>query len=91
MSEFRAFTGAEPHGTIVVRLVESDSGPRAFISQVSDPTDGAEDSIEQSEEMPVEEALALARNKAANIDGGAEIVVDLGPEAQWDERWGRLT
>jgi len=40
--------------------------------------------------MAVEEALALARNKAKNIDGGADIVVELGPDAQWDDRWGRL-
>lgn len=91
MSQFRAYTGAEPSGTIVVRLVDGGEAPRAFIRQVSDPNDPAEDSIEQSEELPVEEALALARNKAANIEGGAEIVIDLGPEASWDERWGRLT
>lgn len=90
MSEFRAFTGNEPAGTIIVRLVSAETGPRAFIRRVSDPSDMGEDSIEQSEELPVEEALALARNKAANIEGGAEIVIDLGPQAEWDERWGRL-
>lgn len=90
MSDFRSFTGDEPMGTIVVRLVSSEDGPRAFIRQVSDPTDAAEESIEQSEELPVEEALALARNKAANIEGGAEIVIDFGPDTAWDERWGRL-
>lgn len=90
MSQFRSFTGREPAGTIVVRLVPGEDGPRAFIRQVDDPADSAEESIEQSEELPVEEALALARNKAANVEGGAEIVIDLGPEAAWDERWGRL-
>ncbi|SDG91584.1 hypothetical protein [Pelagibacterium luteolum] len=90
MSQFRAFTGSETQGTIVVRVLDSPEGPRAFIRQVSDPADVAEDTIEQSEEMPVEEALALARNKAANMDGGAEIVIDLGPDAKWDDHWGRL-
>lgn len=90
MTRFRSFKGNEPAGTIVVRLVDDGSEPRAFIRQVLDPSDPAEDSIEQSEELPVQEALALARNKAANIEGGAEIVIDLGPDTAWDERWGLL-
>lgn len=90
MSHFRTFTGDEPAGTVIVRLVSGEDGARAFIRQVSDPSDAAQESIEQSEQLAVEEALALAHNKAANIEGGAEIVIDLGPEAEWDERWGRL-
>lgn len=90
MPQYRAFAGDEPHGTIVVRLIKDGGMTRAFIRQVIDPGDIAEDSVEQSEELPVEEALALARNKAANIEGGADIVVDLAPETQWDEKWGRL-
>lgn len=90
MADFRPYSGSEPAGTIIVKLVAHGEGPRAFIRSVIDPSDPAEDAIEQSEEMAVEEALALARNKAKNIDGGADIVVELGPDAQWDDRWGRL-
>lgn len=90
MSRYRSFTGNEPEGTIVVRVVEGEAGPRAYIKAVAAPDDIAEDSIEQSEELPVDEALALARNKAANIEGGAEIVIDLGPKALWHSDWGVL-
>lgn len=90
MADYRFFTGNEPHGTIIVRVVASEEGPRAFIREVRDPTDSAEDSIEQSEEMPVEEALALARNKSANIEAAADIVVELSPEVEWDSGWGRI-
>lgn len=90
MPDYRAYSGDEPAGTIVVRVVASPNGPRAFIRAVDAPFDEAEESIEQSEEVPVEEALALARNKQDNIDGGAEIVIELGPDAAWDGRWGRL-
>lgn len=90
MHDYGRFGGAEPSGTIVVRLVSSPNGTRAFIRQVSDPNDIAEASVEQSEEMPVEEALILANNKAANIDGGAAVVVELGSDTIWDRKWGRL-
>lgn len=90
MQDYRSFEGTEPSGTIVIRLVASDNGTRAFIRQVSDPDDIAETAIEQSEELPVEEALALAHNKAANIDGGADVVIEIGPDTVWDEKWGRL-
>lgn len=90
MQDYRAFSGSAASGTIVVKLVQSANGPRAFIRQVSDPSDDAEETIEQSEEMPVEEALALANNKAANIKGGADVVIDIGSDANWNEKWGRL-
>lgn len=91
MPDFRVFTGNEPAGTIVVRLVATPDGPRAFIRAVAAPSDVAEEAIEQSEQVAVQEALALARNKQSNIDGGAQIVVELGPDTAWDTRWGSLT
>lgn len=90
MSDYRSFSGNEPSGTIVIRVVPSNDGPRAFIRSVEDAQDIAAESIEQSEQMKVEEALALARNKAANIAGGAEVVIELAPGANWDARWGHL-
>lgn len=90
MADYHRFSGNEPAGTIVIRVVSSCDGPRAFIRAVSAPLDPAEDSIEQSEQMPVDEALALARNKAANIEGGTQVVIELAPDARWDADWGRL-
>ncbi|GGA40865.1 hypothetical protein [Pelagibacterium lentulum] len=90
MPQYRSFTGKEPRGTIIVRVVASAKGPRAFIREVRDPADIAEDAIEQSEEMPVEEALALARNKSSNMKGPTDVVIELAPDTEWNESWGNL-
>ena len=90
MNAYKAYTGNEPAGTIIVRVVGSEQGPRAFIRAVEVPSDIADQSVEQSEVMGVQEALALATNKSANIEGGSRVVVEIAPDAEWDQRWGHL-
>ncbi|RUT34988.1 hypothetical protein EMQ25_03270 [Arsenicitalea aurantiaca] len=90
MADFIHLTGAASPGAIVVTVTASHDGPRAFIRKVEDPTDTAEESIMPSEQVPVEEALALARNKAAGMEGGAVVFVELAGDAEWDPRWGVL-
>lgn len=90
MRSYRLGADEGDPGTIVVRVVASEAGPRAFIRSVRDPSDPAPESVEQSEELPVEEALALAENKRAALPGDARVIIELGPDAAWDPSWGEL-
>ena len=73
MSHFRTFTGDEPAGTIIVRLVSGEDGPRAFIRQVSDPSDEAEESIEQSEQRrrPAPRSSSISGLRQSGTSAGA--------------------
>lgn len=87
MPTFHSYQYPALPDTFVVRLMLSGDKTVGFVRQV-----GAEDDPEAtypSEQVPAEEALALAHSRSEALPG-SRVYVELGEGVEWDPAWGEL-